>query len=139
MAKNSIEDIKEQFKKIWKHGHPQFFDLLIKMAEIHEIKNKGYGIGNPLGNFLESERFGIPAWKGCLVRLSDKVSRLYNLTAKMDDPNYADAVKMESIEDTLIDLANYSLLCLILFKERKDKPKVIKMRSPRLVKKEEER
>jgi len=108
-----------QFKKIWKFGHPDFYDLLVKMAEIHEVKNKSYGIGNALGNFMECQRFGIPAWKGCLVRITDKVSRVYNLADKMNDPLYADAIKMENLEDTLIDLANYSLLCLILLRERK--------------------
>jgi hypothetical protein len=88
------------------------------MAEIHSIKNKGYAGGNALGNFMESERFGVEAWKGCLVRISDKVSRIYNLTKRMDDPEFQDAIKMEGLEDTLIDLANYSLLCMILLRER---------------------
>jgi len=116
------ERILEDFKKIWKWGHPKFYDLIIQMCEIHEIKNKGYGIGDPLGNFKESERFGIPAWKGALVRLSDKVSRIYNLTAKLGQKEYTDAIKMENLEDTLIDLANYALLCLILLKESKETP-----------------
>jgi len=112
------EEILEEFKKIWKYGHPMFYELVIKMCEIHEVKNKGYGGGNPLGNFMECERLGIPAWKGCLVRMGDKWTRINNLARKMDDPDMQDAVKMESLEDTLIDLANYSLLCLILLKER---------------------
>lgn len=113
------ERILKEFKNLWRFGHSDFYDLIVKMAEIHEIKNKGYGIGNPLGNFEESERFGIPAWKGCLVRMSDKWMRLCNMAVKVDDPVYQDAVKLESLEDTLIDLANYSLLCLILLKEAK--------------------
>lgn len=112
------ERILKEFKEIWTYGHKDFYDLLIKMAEIHEIKNKGYGIGNPLGNFMESERLGVPAWKGCLVRITDKYSRLCNLAKKIDDPEYKDAIKMENLEDTLIDLANYSILCIILLNER---------------------
>jgi len=112
------EEILREFRKIWKYGHPMFYELVIKMCEIHEVKNKGYGGGNPLGNFMECERLGIPAWKGCLVRMGDKWTRINNLARKMDDPDMQDAVKMESLEDTLIDLANYSLLCLILLKER---------------------
>lgn len=111
----------KDFKGLWKFGHPMFYDLIIQMCEIHEVKNKSYGIGNPLGNFMECERFGIPAWKGCLVRITDKVSRIYNLTSKIENPDYADAFKMENLEDTLIDLANYSLLCLILLREAKKK------------------
>jgi len=122
MSKKERERIIEEFKSLWKYGHPEFYDLIIKMCEIHSIKNKGYGLGDPLGNFMESKRFGVEPWKGALVRLSDKVSRLYNLAAKKDNPEYADAVKMESLEDTLIDLANYALLCLILLRrENTDK------------------
>jgi hypothetical protein len=118
-AKTDREKAKQDFKAIWLFGHPEFYELIWKMCEIHEIKNKGYGIGNPLGNFMECERFGVEAWKGCMVRMSDKISRLYNLTSKLDDPVYKDAVKLEGLEDTLIDLANYSILCLILLKQRK--------------------
>jgi len=118
-------DLRERIRKRFPFGHPAFYDLIWEMCSIHSLKNKGYGGTNPLGNFMESERFGVPAWKGCLVRITDKVSRIYNLTAKIDDPNYADAVKMETLEDTLIDLANYSLLCLILFKGRKKNEQTI--------------
>ncbi|AQQ75483.1 DUF1599-containing protein [uncultured archaeal virus] len=109
----------EGFKRVWRYGHPVYYDLIIEICKIHELKNKGYGIGDPLGNFKESERFGIPAWKGALVRLSDKVSRIYNLVKHLDDPEYEDAVNMESIEDTLMDLANYALLIIVLLREAK--------------------
>lgn len=133
MAMNKEEyqrGIFNDFKRVWQWGHPMFYDLIIEMCKIHEVKNKSYGIGNPLGNFMECERFGIPAWKGALVRITDKVSRIYNLTAKMDNPAYADAFKMENLEDTLIDLANYSLLCLILLREAKKKPLYAKILEP---------
>jgi len=119
MVENTeIEELAAELRKHFKSGHPDFYTLLIKMAEIHNIKNKGYGLGDPLGNFLESERFGVEAWKGCLVRLSDKWSRLCNLASKLEDPEYQDAIKLENLEDTLIDLANYSLLCIILLRRR---------------------
>lgn len=111
----------DNFRNLWKYGHAMFYDLIIQMCEIHEVKNKSYGIGSSLGNFMECERFNIPAWKGCLVRMSDKVSRIYNLTSKIRDPEYADAFEMENLEDTFLDLANYSLLCLILLREEKKK------------------
>jgi hypothetical protein len=117
------KEIKKQIREIFPYGHPEFYELVWRMYEIHSIKNKGYGLnGNPLGNFMMSETFGVPAWKGCLVRMSDKWSRICNLTSKMNDPGYKDAVSMESIEDTLLDLANYSLLCLILLRESKKQP-----------------
>lgn len=112
------EELRKKFLNIWSFGHPEFYKLIWEMCMVHEVKNKSYGVdGNPLGNFMESERFGIPAWKGILVRISDKVSRIYNLTAKADDPEYADAIKMESLEDTFLDLANYAILGLILLRK----------------------
>lgn len=112
------EKVLQAFRKLWKYGHPMFFDLVIEICKVHEIKNKGYGMGNATGNFRECERIGVPAWKGCLVRMTDKITRIYNLTSKLEDPEYQDAIRMESIEDTLLDLANYCLLCLILLRER---------------------
>lgn len=94
-------------------GHSRFYELLWEIAEIHGRKNKDYaGTEHPLSNLKESERFGIPAWKGTLVRMSDKWDRIVNL-AKHNNP----AVKSESITDTLMDLAVYSLLAIILFEE----------------------
>jgi hypothetical protein len=118
MDEGKRKELLDILRANYTHGHPLFYELLLKMAEIHSIKNKGYAGGNALGNFMESERFGVEAWKGCLVRISDKVSRIYNLTKRMDDPEFQDAIKMEGLEDTLIDLANYSLLCMILLRER---------------------
>jgi hypothetical protein len=97
------------------HGHPMFYELLKKMGEIHDAKNHDYSEGakDPFSNFRMSENFGIPAWKGCLVRISDKYSRITQLSTKEAK------VKDESIEDTLIDLANYALICIILRRELK--------------------
>jgi len=95
-------------------GHPMFYELLQKMADIHSVKNQDYGGGNPLGNFEESKKFGIDPFMGVLVRLSDKWSRICSLAKKK---NMEGAVKDESIEDTLIDLANYSILALVIKKE----------------------
>jgi hypothetical protein len=57
---------------------------------------------------------GIPAWKGCAVRIGDKFSRLMSFL-KQEELK----VKDESIRDTLIDLANYALICAILYEEEK--------------------
>jgi len=56
-----------------------------------------------------SEAFGIPAWKGTLVRMSDKWSRIVQLSQK--------AALNESLRDSLIDLSVYSLLCILLLEE----------------------
>ena len=48
------------------------------------------------------------AMNGLRVRMYDKLARLNNLADTGDTPNY------ESIEDTLIDLANYAIIGLLV-------------------------
>jgi hypothetical protein len=59
---------------------------------------------------------GIPAWKGCAIRIGDKFSRLMSFV-KQEELK----VKDESIRDTLIDMANYAIICAILYDETKEK------------------
>jgi hypothetical protein len=65
---------------------------------------------NPYRNFRMCESVGVSVEKGILVRMCDKLSRIGNLVE-----NNEASVKNESIEDTLIDIMNYSniLLCYI--------------------------
>lgn len=97
-------------------GHPMFFELLGELAAMHEQKNAGYaGRENedPLANFRVSKRLGVPAWRGCLVRWSDKVERVFNLVADPENEQVG-----ESLRDTLMDCAAYCLLTIILSSEQ---------------------
>jgi hypothetical protein len=91
-----------------------FFDLCDSLKEMHRRKSRDYGCPSgedPLANIRNGAKFvGIPAWKGAMVRLSDKVTRLaaYNATGRLEN---------ESLEDNLADLASYSLLALLLHRE----------------------
>jgi hypothetical protein len=91
-----------------------FFDLCDALKEMHRRKSSDYGCPSgtdPLANIRNGAKFvGIPDWKGAMVRLSDKVTRLatYNATGKLEN---------ESLEDNLFDLASYSLLALLLHRE----------------------
>jgi len=82
-----------------------------ELKALHESKDEDYAGGEPLSNFKQCEKFGVPAWRGVMVRLSDKFSRLVSLAGK----NGAHAVADEGIEDTLRDLAVYSVICLRLW------------------------
>ncbi len=98
-------------------GHPRFYELLEEMKRIHDRKNSDYSKkGSPLSNFLLAEDLGIPAWVGVLVRISDKYSRITSLTSKALEGNEP-SVTDESLRDTLIDMANYSLLAIILLED----------------------
>lgn len=80
-----------------------FKDMLDEMLETYIIKNNDYG--NSFDKSLDE--FGITA---SLVRMEDKLNRLKTLTK-----NNEQKVKDESIQDTLLDLANYSAMtCLYL-------------------------
>ena len=100
--------------------HPtsqRYFDLLDTLRELHLSKSAGYGCPDgtdPLLNIRRGADFvGIKAWQGAMVRLSDKVTRLavFNKTGNLPH---------ESVEDNLLDLASYSLLALLLYREEKD-------------------
>lgn len=79
-------------------------DLELIMAQLEQLmlrKHADYGpmniAGAPGG-----------AMNGLRVRMYDKLARLNNLVDTGDTPNY------ESIEDTLIDLANYAIIGLLV-------------------------
>ena len=94
-----------------------FFDLCDALKEMHRRKSSDYGCPSgtdPLANIRNGAKFvGIPSWKGAMVRLSDKVTRLasYNATGRLEN---------ESLEDNLFVLASYSLLALLLHREERD-------------------
>jgi len=88
-----------------------------KGLELMKIKNADYsGIVNRFKNFdIAGDICNISSEKGILVRMADKIIRVGNL---LD----TDAqVKDETIEDTLIDLSNYSLILLAKLKQKKEK------------------
>ena len=94
-----------------RHGDPRFYRLLEELGTLHSKKSHDYTpADDPLANFKRAERFGVPAWKGALVRMGDKWGRLEQLASGKTAQN-------ESLRDTLIDLSVYSLLCILLLDE----------------------
>lgn len=76
-----------------------FEDLTKEMNQLYERKNRDYG--NSFDKTLDE--FGVVAG---LIRMNDKMNRIKSIYNK--DTN----VKDESLEDTLIDLANYAVMTL---------------------------
>lgn len=94
-------------------GDPRYLQLLGEMANLHCKKAADYGSdGDPLANIRASEEIGIPAWKGAWLRAKDKVKRIDSFCLKGKLEN-------EPVEDSLMDLAAYALLALVLFQEKK--------------------
>ena len=86
------------------------FDRVIdNMKNIHDAKNNDYG--NSFSKLFEE--FGITS---SLIRLSDKLKRLKTLANGKKQE-----VKDESIEDTLLDLANYAVMTIVELKNNKKK------------------
>jgi len=95
--------------------HPSsvaFLELLQEMKALHESKSADYGSeDDPLANIRTGADFvNIEAWRGCMVRIADKVQRLrtYCRTGRLVH---------EGVRDTLLDLSAYSLLAIVLFDE----------------------
>lgn len=87
--------------------------LCDKMQATYESKDADYSSdGKAMGNLRMSEEIGVPAWQGVLIRMGDKKRRVDSFARR---GTYA--VASEKIEDTLLDLANYALLEIVLFDE----------------------
>ena len=80
----------------------QFREITNEMAELYARKNADYG-----DSFGQTYReLGIIS---AVTRMSDKMNRLKRLTTR----EYQRAVKDESIDDTLTDLACYAVMTLM--------------------------
>lgn len=94
-----------------KAGDPRFHALLEKIGELHDRKQTDYGkSADPFANVRASSAWGIKPWVGALLRLNDKVSRLQSFAQKGFLAN-------ESAEDSMMDIAVYALIALILYRE----------------------
>ena len=97
--------------------NPKFEALIEEIRQLHNEKNHDYAEDvDPLSNLRRCQHFGVEPWRGVLVRLSDKWSRLEQLAGGKTPKN-------ESLRDTLIDNAVYSLLAVLLLDESRQKPR----------------
>lgn len=95
-------------------GHPRFYEILEQMKELHSRKNHDYaGTSDPLKNLRACERLKLKPFMGVMVRLQDKWSRLEEFVK-----SGTLMVKNESVIDTLMDNAVYSVLAIILYEEQ---------------------
>lgn len=97
--------------------HPnsnRFHELLSELGELHDRKQADYGRGDdPFANVRATERWGMPAWVGAMMRANDKVHRLQSFATNGRLAN-------EGVEDSLRDIAVYSVIALVLFEQDRD-------------------
>lgn len=106
----TIQSLKEMFKD------ETAISILDNMQSVYEAKDNDYSAtGLPMGNLRKCEDAGIDAWRGCLIRIGDKMSRLENF---LKNKEYL--VVSEKAEDTVVDLANYAILMSCLVEEVKN-------------------
>ena len=81
----------------------EMFDLFLRKQADYGPTNVGMG-----SEVVDTDDKAKRSLIGLSVRLNDKVQRLLNLTLNNKEPNN------ESLEDTLIDIANYAVMALIV-------------------------
>jgi len=92
-------------------GDPRFYAEVQRIVDLHDKKQKDYGSNtDPFANVRASENWGVPGWKGALMRMDDKVHRLREFAKRGELAN-------ESAEDSMRDIAVYALIALILYRE----------------------
>lgn len=89
-----------------------FDKILAEMYELHGRKGADYGTNtDPYANVRASSGFDIQPWIGALVRANDKMFRLQSFVKNGSLAN-------EGVEDSLLDLATYAIIALVLFREK---------------------
>lgn len=86
-----------------------FEDVTINLRNLYDAKNRDYS-----DSFGQSfQKWGLPM---ACIRLGDKLNRLESFAQKKDMQ-----VDDESVEDTLMDMANYAIMTLVEMNMRKKK------------------
>lgn len=95
-----------------RRGSPEFHKILDKLRDVHERKSADYGdADDPLANVRRgAELIGVDHWKGCLVRIADKLQRIKNFCNGTE-------LKNENVVDSLDDLASYAVIMRAMFEE----------------------
>lgn len=95
--------------------HPlsqQFHDHLQMLGALHDLKQADYGVENdPFANVRASQDFGVDPWVGAMIRGNDKMVRIKSFIRNGE-------LKNESLRDSLMDLAVYAIIALVLFDEQ---------------------
>jgi hypothetical protein len=94
-------------------GSREFLAVLDELRTLHLRKTMDYGVDeDALSNIRSSaDVVNMPAWAGCILRISDKMHRLkaYFRRGKCE---------FDGVEDTLKDIACYAAIALVLHREQ---------------------
>lgn len=97
-------------------GDPRFHALLKEIGDLHDKKQKDYGVAtDPFANVRGSADWGIAPWVGAMIRANDKIKRLQKYARE-------GSLENETARDSFMDLAVYALIALVLHDE--ERPRV---------------
>lgn len=92
-------------------GDPRFRALLDELWNLHCRKGADYGAdADPLANVRAGTDWGVPNWVATMVRATDKLRRLQTFARR-------GTLQNEGARDSLVDLAAYCLLAVLLLDE----------------------
>ena len=109
-----------------KTAEEHYWEIHKEIQALHQKKGADYGTSDdPFANLRAAEAFGIPNYIGVLIRMEDKMRRLRTFAQKGQLAN-------ESVEDAFLDLANYAMLGLALYREQhaQSPPSACALRGP---------
>ena len=95
-------------------AYTPFLRIIDEIVALHNKKQQDYGREHdPFANVRASSDFGVPAWVGCMIRANDKMKRIQRAAS-------GDTLVNESLEDSLMDLAVYAIIGLVLVREQRN-------------------
>jgi hypothetical protein len=96
-------------------GSREFLEVLDELKTLHLRKTMDYGVDeDALSNIRSSaDVVNMPAWAGCILRISDKMHRLKAFFRR-------GRCEFDGVEDTLKDIACYAAIALVLHREQLD-------------------
>lgn len=96
-------------------NNPEFEAVIDEILEMHRKKGADYGTDQDMfANVSASSQWGISPWVGAMMRANDKIVRL-QAAAK------GSTLQNEGIEDSLLDIATYSVIALCLHRREQAK------------------
>jgi hypothetical protein len=93
-------------------GSREFLEVLDELRTLHLRKTMDYGVDeDALSNIRSSaDVVNMPAWAGCILRISDKMHRLKAYFRRGQ-------CEFDGVPDTLQDIASYAAIALVLYRE----------------------
>ena len=97
-------------------GSREFLEVLDELRTLHLRKTMDYGVDeDALSNIRSSaDVVNMPAWAGCILRISDKMHRLKAFFRR-------GTCEFDGVPDTLQDIACYAAIALVLYREEQGK------------------